>query len=180
MSAFKLNVRIAGNIFRAEGDEQSVRDEFRQFLEAVQATIPPKPPHEKSEDAQFEFDDPLNRVFRIVGNSVPALHMPPETENYVLDTILLLLLANEKVAAALFEPDPSDRGFLPQQPPNTVQAGRLIAGARRSGLPRERIDRTIAANRDIIKKHGVKRGTRYALTSLGKERAEKLLRELTE
>jgi hypothetical protein len=192
MTTFKLAVRIGEHAFRAEGPEEIVRAEYQRFLE----TISPQAPAHLFEANATEAKQPtqpntvaatagmLSQLNCTVGplalnpeKGTVSLWQLPETKDYVLDSLLLLLWGFDHLAGTRHVPDPNKAGFL-DRPDTSVTAAILTGAARKSGIVVERIDRVVTTNRDLITRLGAKRGTRYRLTKAGKERAEKLLGEM--
>ena len=97
--------------------------------------------------------DEIDRVFAVDGDVV-SLKVLPKTEKRDADGIVMLLW-----------------GFSHMKNLTQVPAGDLKAGAKKSGISDDRIDRISYANREYIQKGGSRRWTRYGLTNPGADYA---------
>jgi hypothetical protein len=166
---YKLNVEIGTSKFHAEGPEETVKEQFQQFLavckqtpvESPKSPAPPKPPI-NGNHADIPPTDILNAVYSTDNNGVVSLRVLPNTENRNADALLLLIY-----------------GFLVVGHLEAVPAGQLVDGVRQSGLPVDRVGRTIEQTlRDYVRSGGVRRGKRYSLNNQGRAKANELLAEM--
>lgn len=171
---YKINVRVAGHEFFAEGPEDSVRADYREFILCVQPIVAltiskAKPsdtqpaimePIVRADDDQLN-DDEIKRLFRTTGDEGLSLRILPKTDNPDADAILVTLLGWNLIY-----------GFT------EMSALSLMTSLRQSGVSLDRIDRTAAQRSDYVNVSGAKRGTRYALNNRGITFATGLARDM--
>jgi len=159
MNPYRIQVKIGAHEFQAEGSEDSVRADYRDFLQSIQ-----------TKQGEFEASNQtastgavaagaaadltineLNALFKTEGDMLSLVHIP-NTPQRVADGLLLTLL-----------------GFEAQMHQREVSAGTLIESARETGLgSMDRIDRVVAPHREYLNVGGSRRGTRYSLNNRGR------------
>lgn len=167
---YKLQVKIGAAEFTAEGPEDAVKEQFQQFLSAVNqspaaATTPKQQPPKAANGSPPVVPSPevLQRAFTTDSRGIVSLQILPETSDRNADTVLLSIYGFHQV------------GQL-----ESVPATQLMDAVERTGLGLDRLDRTLAQYIPrFIRRGGVRRGTRYSLTNQGKAHAAQLLAELT-
>lgn len=170
---FKLRTKIGGAEFEAEGPEESVREQFRMFMDAVTAA-PVSPPRPAGNGANSDPPTPsptdtpiteemLARVFAIDQNENVVVQRLPQSDNRNADSVLLILY-----------------GYLVRRQMHDVPAGQLIESLRVSGISLNRLDRVMESVPGSIHRGGSRKGSRYALNMPGRNRAEELIRLLTQ
>jgi hypothetical protein len=188
---YKLRVKVGHSEFEAEGPEDAVREQFRLFLDAMNAAPPPLPDSPRLPAASPPSDDRfaptpppvplalgpaagppptggidadlLSRAFANHAKNGVSLRVLPSTQERAGDALLMLLY-----------------GFRTLKQQDDVSALILMDAAKQSGLQLERVDRTLARISQYVLRGGHHRGTRYGLTNPGVLRAETLLREMLE
>ncbi len=169
----RLRVRLGNAEFDAEGDEATVKEQYKMFLDAVQrapnidqpVTRPQQEPAENfSEDpaiATTGLGQPdLERVFTTT-QGVISLRVLPQGKTKDADALLLLLYGIQKLK--------HEHDALGTQ---------IMKAARQSGLRIDRVDRVISTHRDFYIRGGRRRGARYSLNNQGIAKAEKILEEM--
>jgi hypothetical protein len=168
----KIHVKLGQNEFEAEGLEETVKDQFAMFLEAIKtvAHSPPPPPVQpaRPEDHQNNGGngsrvtticrDVLNQVFLLDADGQVSLRVLPQSQTRDADGLLLLLFGHRVLANQ-----------------TDVLSGRLIAAAETSGLTVDRVDRILSPYMDLVTKGGVKSGSRWGLRNTGVTRAEEII-----
>ena len=185
----KLSVKLGTAEFTAEGSEQTIKEQFGQFLAALQAAPPTPPPptppppktpelpatEQKLADAipggngngngttpLMEPDQAtLDRVFHVGDKDHVSLRVLPRTPNADADALVLILYGFYKLAQR-----------------TDVFAPTLMACAKQSGIQIDRSDRVISVNQQYINTAGARRGKRYSLNNRGQSFAQGLLREI--
>ena len=174
MDPYKLHVKLGQAEFNAEGPEQIVREQFELFLRALNegkgkplapttpAPGPPVPPEESPDPEPAGLPPEVrDRAFVKDAQGMVSLRVLPRTSETAADT-LLLIMYGYKTLKALSEVPVID----------------LLRAAKQSGVPLDRIDRSIAPRRSLVNKGGLKRGSRYGLNNQGVAHVEKLLRSM--
>ena len=114
----------------------------------------PKPPANPQADIPREV---MERVFRI-GDTL-SLAALPNTDNVGADALLALLY-----------------GYLILDSQQTVTGTSLMKSAKISGIPLDRIDRTMKSNQPaFVNAGGVKKSRRYSLNNRGIARAKEIV-----
>lgn len=174
----KMQVKIGAHEFAAEGLEETVKAQFQLFLQAITTTAAATPPVKPSREEKpspagdgaggdgtpktlppnFNYE----RAFRDDDrNGIVSLRTLPTTNDRDLDTVILLIYGIQKL---------NDE--------HEASALEVMTGARQSGLTIVRLDRLLAQRPELVRKGGKRRGTRYSLTNLGVNHAERLLQEM--
>jgi hypothetical protein len=172
----KVRIKIGDAEFEAEGSEESVKQQYADFLGALEnrrAAPPPpvNPAAQKQQAATGEnasttvssLDaDLLNKVFKLDGDLV-SLHFLPRGDNVRADALMLLLY-----------------GYATLKNQAMVLGTQLVRAANQSGLGLDRVDRSLESyeSQNMVLRGGVRKGTKYGLNNPGKIRAEELLKAL--
>jgi len=174
----KIQVKIGGAEFVAEGSEQAVQDQFKAFLavmEKVGNALPAAPtPATNSPPANNHnpglrdqggqpnaVDDALlARVFKQDDKGVVSLRALPRGENQTADALLLLLY-----------------GYAILRKETDVSIIQLGKAAKQSGCSFDRADRVLTTSgyMDLVTKAGTRSGGKYGLNNRGTLKAEEIL-----
>jgi hypothetical protein len=166
----RVRIKIGDAEFEAEGSEESVKQQYADFLAAMAArpaaTATPKqqapggttPPP----DGAGITDDLMASVFKVDGDLI-SLQFLPKGENVKADALMLLLYA-----------------YATLKNQQMVLGTQLVRAANQSGLGLERVDRSLDGyeGQNLVLKGGVRKGTKYGLNNQGKKKAEELLKAL--
>lgn len=180
-TTYKLRVRIGVSEFEAEGDEATVKEQYRMFLDAI-AEAPGAPPvpraaASRSDERPLPFDGGpapaaapdngtgipsalMDRVFSNI-RGVISLRSLPQSETRDADALLLLLY-----------------GFLKLKDEFNVYGTQLMKAARQSGLNIDRVDRVISDHRGLYLRGGARRGATYSLNNQGEIKAEGIMQSM--
>jgi hypothetical protein len=170
----KLHVKLGDAEFIAEGSEASVKEQFERFLEAYKVVRPPSRETTAEngllpEVASIAVDSSgidhrvLGRVFALSKDGLVSLRVLPRGEGREANTVLLLLY-----------------GYQVLREQHDVLGSRLLQSARQSGMPMDRVDRSLAPHINLVTKAGARRGTRYGLNNRGRSEAEGLVQRILE
>jgi len=165
-SNYKLNVKIGTSESNGEGQESSVREDYKQFLAALNTTQ--QPPaltlarmYEKTLEKPSGVDQRLlEKAFLKDDQFVSLRHLPPDSSTRAADAAILIIYGFKKL--------------LTQE---DVPVTKLNEGLRKSGLSVDRVDRFIGVHNQLYRKGGQKSGGRYTLNNQGELQAEKWLEE---
>lgn len=186
MSSYRMRVRFGVAEFEAEGEESSVREDFRAFLERIgeaatsQAMQPSQPsapvtsdiiaPPAAPEQAESGYlSEDADRVMSLYDHDskrkIVSLRFPAQGSDRLPKTLLLILY-----------------GFKRIREEDEVPVTSLTIALRQSGFNVGRLDRIAASIvRDgLVIKGGKAKGGKYRLTNLGHQKAETELRQLAE
>ena len=168
MESYKLRVKIGEHEFEAEGDPETVKQQFDAF-HALLGTLRNQSPKDIPLEAPPSPDTPappaniahvpLERIMKVQGRIVSLTVAPPTLQ----DSALLVLLGNKELRN------------------NEMATGQEIGdGLAQSGRPVSRVDRVMEKMVDdaYVLKSGFKRGTRYRLSNTGLQKALAVAREL--
>lgn len=177
---YRLAVKLpAGAEFEAEGNEETVKELFQQFLEAVRMVPTPAPVPATAtnkiiplqDDLELEAGDAmpspaamtidrvtLDRLFAIDRTGTVSLKALPRGEDRGAEALVALLY-----------------GFNVMRGETDVTAVRLMKAARQSGIQVARLDRTISTQERFINSAGFGKGKRYGLNNPGLNRAQEIL-----
>lgn len=171
---YKLSVDIGAYRFSAEGPEQTVKQDFQNFLETIKslgstmATQGASPdvgsatPDTSAPDSAQPLDRALlDRVFQVDGKGIVSLRLLPDTPNKAADAALFLLYGY-RVLSGLQD----------------VPVMKLNDGLRQSGISVERLDRFIGTHSAYYMKGGTRSGGRYTLNNQGMAMAETMLKRV--
>jgi hypothetical protein len=165
----KVRIKIGDAEFEAEGSEESVKQQYADFLAALSArastsTPPPSPPPPNGAGASTGDvgTDLINRVFKIDGDLV-SLQFLPKGENVNADALMLILY-----------------GYHALKNQQMILGTQLVRAANQSGLGLDRVDRSLDGyeGQNMVLKGGVRKGTKYGLNNQGKKKAEEMLKAL--
>ena len=165
----KLRVKIGDAEFEAEGSEESVKQDYAEFLGKLEE-LKKKPSTVNNAQNKIHLPidlgeaDPerVSRVFKVEDDMV-SLTFLPRTENAQADALMLLLY-----------------GYLLLKEQQMVLGTQLTRAANQSGLGMDRVDRSLGQYEaeNLVLKGGAKKGTRYGLNNQGKIRAQQILNAL--
>lgn len=164
---YKIQLKLGGDEFAAEGAEQWVKEAYQAFLDARKQTAPTAPGpttqqgqhHQNNQQVPTGIDPALlERVF-IRSDDVVSLRHLPDTPNKIADAAILLLY-----------------GYRALQSLDDVPVMRLNEGLRQSGLSINRLDRFIGVNSGLFRRGGNRAGGRYTLNNQGIVQAETWLK----
>jgi hypothetical protein len=166
----KVRIKIGDAEFEAEGSEESVKQQYADFLAALAVAGPQKAPKadgakgNNQQDAAEPDKSALTRLFQVDGDLV-SLKFLPKTETATPDALMLLLL-----------------GYALLKNQEMVLGTQLTRAARQSGLAKiERVDRAFGKyGDDFLQRGGAKKGTRYGLNNQGTNKAKELLAMMLE
>jgi hypothetical protein len=159
MSITKLKIRTGPHEFEAEGDGETVMEQFRMFREMIAADAAPAAAvTPAAQPSQAAAPLPLNRLFR-VGARIVALSVSAKPD----DAVLMLILGQKH--------------FLKNE---NVSGAEIMEGLRQSAIRLPRADLILARHADqgIIVMTGRRRMRRYRLSAAGLERAQHIARTL--
>lgn len=179
----RLKIKIGSAEFEAEGAPEMVKAQYESFLAALTlaAKTPPTPapalaaaafaPASPNDDGRSETPTPpggaaldralLERVFS-AGDPL-SLAALPRSDNANADALLVLIYGYNKL-----------RGE------QSVTGTMLMKSAKKSGVPVERVDRSMGSNTAFILTAGAKKGRRYSLNNRGVVEAEGMIRKMVE
>lgn len=176
-AAHKLRIKIGSAEFEAEGSQETVQQQYADFLKAI--TVQPQVRGTAQHNLTRQQDPPVDgeqpqppsihsnvddsimaRVFARDRRSGLSLSVLPRTANKVADSLVLLLY-----------------GYAVLLGQNDVTGMSLMASAQQSGVPTPRVDKVLlsADYRELVTKAGFKRGSKYGLNNRGMARAEEML-----
>jgi hypothetical protein len=162
-STYRLKVKIGISEFDSEGQESSVRDDYKQFLAALPAPVGQftgYPPLisliEKPSGVEQTL---LDKAFLVEGQFISLRHLPPESATRAADAAILIIYGFKKLLSQ-----------------DDVPVTKLNEGLRRSGLSLKRIDRFLRVHGSLYRKGGQKSGGRYTLNNQGELKAEEWLK----
>ena len=191
MSAYKLRIKIGQHEFEAEGEEETVKAQFKEFKSIITDPVPPagpfanlsgsRPPEVSPFNAlsgsppspltptphptSRAIADQLEKIVRMDGKKPITMSALPLGEQREGDATLILLLAYK----IFWQKD-------------EMAGARLLDGLKRSGYNVDRVDRVmdqfIEGAEPMVLRTGVRRGVRYRLTTRGATRASELVKEL--
>ena len=178
----RLRIRIGDAEFDGEGEEQTIREQYQLFLEALSSAPPQREPISLRANPQQQTDNPtttttpppaptganggdfdqslLERAFAQTKDIISLRHLP-EGRNREADALLALLY-----------------GYLKLKGERDVYGVRLMKAAIQSGLSIDRVDRVIAAHRGYFIRGGARRGAHYSLNNQGERKVEQVLRDM--
>ena len=188
MEPFRLKMKIGPHEFESEGDQESVERQFAIWRELIASpsasppAAPSPPPAPPSPERTFaigglefsasQFAPPPKpqedaerreyaKIFKHDGRIV-SLTVQPQGAGRTPDALLVLLL-----------------GHFVFNGPEPVTGQQLSDGMRQSGIPVDRVDRSLGLHADVnVLKSGVNRGIRYRLSNAGMARAKEIAKEL--
>jgi hypothetical protein len=179
-TAYKLNVKVAGAEFSAEGSEATVKEQFGLFLDALKAIAPKI--ENRSAAAALNGDNHqactalavtgvntaeqpyvlsptiLKRAFLVDSSGTVSLRVLPQTERRDADALLAILY-----------------GFRVFSERHEVGGTTLLSAAKQSGLQLDRVDRVLAVHSNLITTGGLRKGKRYGLNNRGLSTAEEII-----
>lgn len=171
MEQYKLQVRIGTNEFFAEGPEKAVKEQWREFREALAAVpaapaVRTQPAATRVDEAKAASAQPISdagdfalnpRIYSVDRAGVVSLvHKPPGKQSEA-DAFVLLLYGFRA------------RGDEP------TGAASILKGLKKTGFSIDRLDRITGLDSGLYQKGGKRRGGRFSLTNPGIAKAEELL-----
>jgi len=165
MDIAKIRVKVGEHEFEAEGDAQSVQNQFEAFQKIIssigqsaprmETTKPPYSPAITGDSTHIS----LERIMQVQGRVVSLTVMPSGTD----DAALLILLGNKDLRNN-----------------ETVTGQEVGDGLAQSGRPVPRVDRVMdkMITEAYVLKSGFKRSTRYRLSNSGHQKALAMARDL--
>jgi len=173
---YKVQVKLGGCEFQAEGPQDVVKEDFLLFLDAVKmqstsrgpaATPVSSPINESPQNGlpggRTLSDEALSRVFMVDADGQVSLRILPRTQQREADSLLVLLYGFR---------------FLVNQ--MDVLVGRLRRAAETSGLTLDRVDRALIPHVELLTKGGQRVGSRWGLNNRGIVRAEEIISGMLE
>lgn len=164
MSTYRLRVKIGSHEFEAEGDEDTVLQQFEEFKKLIErSSVAPVEKPSEPEAGASAAETGLHRLFDYdEKDNLISLRVSPRGEDRIPDTILLLLLGYREVAGD-----------------EEVLVTHLKPAMQRSGLKVTRVDRMTRSLVDhvLVIKTGVGKGGKYRLSSPGLAKAKKIARK---
>ncbi|MGH7556311.1 MAG: hypothetical protein ACREMD_00735 [Gemmatimonadota bacterium] len=164
---YSLKVKLGEAEFTADGPEETVKEAYQQFLDAIQKSGIPQAPTRSGEEPS---DTPkvtrslLEKAFRKERDDVVSLRMQPTGEGEQqrnADAAILLIY-----------------GFQEYLGMEDAPVTKLNDGLRKSGIMLKRLDRFIGTHDELFLKGGSRSGGRYSLTNPGRDWAEKKLKSM--
>jgi len=161
----RLRVKLGNAEFEAEGDADSVKQQFAEFMLAIASGGAGKKPVDVKADVEGQIAQcepqpkSLDKIFK-TGELISLLALP-KTDAPSADALLLLIYGFEKLKGE-----------------STVGGNALMQAARQSGVPIPRVDRVIAARDEFYNAAGAKKGRRYSLNNKGSQHVERMIAEL--
>jgi hypothetical protein len=160
-----MKVRVGSSEFEAEGDEITVNDQYRLFLEAIRHIPTNGHSAQNGKESRHqpkvaaELEGMWARFYSIEPGNNVSLKTLPNSDQQNADALVLLLYGYEQLCER-----------------DTVGSAEFLAMAKKSGLRIDRIDRTIPSGYSrFINRGGSRRGCRYSLNNQGKAHAQQLL-----
>ena len=152
----RIHVRLGANEFDAEGPIELVQQQYEEFLALVSAG-------ERLPVTRANVRLSAKTIKAAFTSLCPATSVPLPVPSFSLDQPDFLL-------AVLY-------GALAISDISAVSASDLMALLKYKGLASdpERIDRLFSIHSGLIRKTGIRRGSKYALTQEGVGRAERLI-----
>lgn len=175
MDATKLKVKIGQHEFEAEGPQEVVEKQFETFRQLISEAATKSTNSnrlkgsENSGEAELELphiDDPreqqARKIFHVEGDLL-TLGVVPQGDNQETDAALLILLGHKIVRKV-----------------DMVSADDLLNGMKQSGVRVDRADRVTSKTTEqgMTMKTGVRRGTKYRLTTQGVNQAFRIAEQL--
>jgi hypothetical protein len=161
-----MKVRVGHSEFEAEGDEITVNEQYRLFLQVISTQNVDSAASQNGNNVKHgrDGDDPISqdtwdRFYVREGDGDVSLRVLPNTDQPTADALVLLLYGYHQLCNV-----------------PTVPSADLLAMGAKSGLRIDRIDRSIPNGHNrYISKGGSRRGSRYALNNQGQAYAQQLL-----
>jgi hypothetical protein len=182
MDAFKLRLKIGANEFEAEGSQEYVQGERQVFLESITANdcyeepaseelgetpagsdgggqaLPAAPrdwPISLTEMGKLAHQDKSDKDLIIL------TALPQESETQKQGALVLLLLAHKIIRNV-----------------DTVKSPDVLNGMKQSGIPVDRLDGVADKIPNLVLKTGVRKGTKYRLSTPGVQKAAAVAKAL--
>jgi len=168
MDAFKLRLKIGANEFEAEGSQEYVQAERQVFLESIDANEldedpkPDEPGNRAGTPPAAPGDLPISaadmgklaKQDRTDKDLIVLTALPQESETQKQDALVLLLLAHRVIRNA-----------------DNVKTTDILNGMKQSGIPVDRLDGVADKISNLVLKTGVRKGTKYRLSTPGVQKA---------
>ena len=158
----KLRVKIGQSEFEAEGSAERVEEEFHVFLKAV-ATIGAEAEVIKGAGTlggSSGESNILSRAF-LEEEGVLSLQVLPNSKHRNADALLHILY-----------------GYFAIKGEGPVLSLTLLKAAKQSGIPLDRVDKTLKYHRLRFTKAGQRKGAKYGLNNAGRAKAKDILEAL--
>jgi hypothetical protein len=173
VGSYRLKVRLGAHEFDAEGEKDSVNEQFALFLQAVNS-VPAQSEAKVNGKASRKDDDNeirtedfaateaiLNRAFKAKDEQL-SLNVLPQSKFVNADSIMLLLYGYQEILKK-----------------DSVQSTDLMDSAKQSGLRIDRLDRALPADYlQFVIKGGSGKGTRYSLNNRGLQYSQEQLERM--
>lgn len=175
MDSTKLKVKIGQHEFEAEGPQEVIEKQFETFRQLVsQVSVNSAPSNQtKGGESRGQLEPELphvgdpregqaRKIFHVEGDLL-TLGVVPQGDNQEIEAALLILLGHKILRSA-----------------DLVSADDLLNGLKQSGIRVDRADRITykTTEQGMTMKTGVRRGTRYRLTTQGMNQALRIAEQL--
>lgn len=166
MADLKMKVRIGQNEFEAEGQQEVVEKHFTAFSDLIsRSKTAPVNTETKASDTVFQVADsvcPFAKVFHQEGKRISLIGRLTGDDRE-LDAALLILFGHKELRNA-----------------DAVSADELLYGLKQTGYTVDRSDRLMGRGESLgfVTRSGIRRGTKYRLTTPGAARAATVGQEL--
>jgi len=161
-SSYKLQVKLGSAEFSAEGQEETVKQAFQKFLEAVKSSSDTKLFLEKTPDKETPEEISrglLDKVFSVAGDFISLRLLPTDSPNKAADSGILLIYGFQKLLQL-----------------EEVPVTKLTQALTKSGVSFDRVDRILSVHKGLYMKGGTRSGGRYSLNNQGIQQAESWLK----
>lgn len=183
---YRVRVNLGNAEFDAEGDKDTVMEQYRLFLDAVRAAPPAPAPAESSPPpaAPAASERPLNSELLGLTRDDPSVSNGP-SDALTADLMARIFSTDRGVVSLRLLPQGRQRdadailmllyGYAKLQGETHVLGTALMKAARQSGILIDRIDRVIAQHNGLFIRGGARKGARYALNNQGEARAKAMI-----
>lgn len=171
MDTFKLRLKIGANEFEAEGSQEYVQKEREVFLESIDTNElddepnpgePGNPGNPAPAAPSAPGDLPISvaemgklaKQDRSDKDLIVLTALPQESDTQKQDALVLLLLAHRVIRSV-----------------ENVKTTDILNGMKQSGITVDRLDGVVDKIPNLVLRTGVRKGTKYRLSSPGAKRA---------
>ena len=169
MDTFKLRLKIGADEFEAEGSQEYVQKEREVFLESIAANEldevpnpeePGSPPGTPVPAAPGDLPISVTHMGKLARQDrsdkdlIVLTALPQENETQKQDALVLLLLAHRVIRNV-----------------ENVKTTDILNGMKQSGITVDRLDGVVDKIPNLVLRTGVKKGTKYRLSSPGVQKA---------
>jgi hypothetical protein len=171
MDTFKLRLKIGVNEFEAEGSQEYIQAERQVFLESIDGNelddepdpgepgnpgnpAPPAPAAPGDSPISLADMGKLAKQDRSDKDLIVLTALPQESDTQKQDALVLLLLAHRVIRSV-----------------ENVKTTNILNGMKQSGIPVERLDGVADKMPTLVLKTGVRKGTKYRLSTTGVQKA---------